>query len=234
MSEIKKIKINAEIADIFREIVQLLDIKGKIEKSNAFRKFNYQKTAKALDSLNEDISLIYKKSGISGIRNTLGIGEKMAKKIEEYLKKKKIKDYENLKEDTVLQQIITHFFETKGVSLSQLKYSARKRKIIYSRFTKPAKQLLELAGSVKNAKDAIDKVAAWANSRNLDYAIETVFKKWLELDKLKPKEVVKKPYFKNMPMVWSEARKKWYVIDDGGNWLEFAGKESEMEWKIIK
>jgi len=225
---------NKKIAEIFREIIQLLEIKGKIEKSTAFRKLNYQKAAKALDNLKENIFLIYKKSGVSGVRNALGIGEKMAKKIEEYLKKKKIKDYEKLKEDTLLQQIITHFFETKGVSLPQLKYSARKRKIIYSRFTKPAKQLLELAGSVQASKDAIDKVAAWANSRNLDYAIETVFKKWLELDRLKPKEVVKKPYFHNMPMVWSEARKKWYVVDDGGNWLEFAGKESEIEWRIIK
>lgn len=225
---------NKKIVDIFRDIVRLLDIKGKIEKSNAFRKFNYQKAAKALESLEQDISLVYKSSGLAGVRKVLGVGEKMAKKIEEYLKNKKIKDYEKLKEDTILQQIITHFFETKGVSLQQLKYSAKKRKIIYSRFTKPAKQLLELAGSVKAAKEAIEKVAAWANSRNLDYSIETAFKKWLELDRLKPKEVVKKPYYKNMPMVWSEARKKWYVIDDGGNWLEFAGKESEIEWRIVK
>jgi hypothetical protein len=225
---------NKKIAEIFREIIQLLEIKGKIEKSTAYRKFNYQKAAKALDVLNEDVVLIYKKSGVSGVRNALGIGEKMAKKIEEYLKKKKIKDYEDLKEDTALQQIITCFFETKGVTLSQLKYSARKRKIIYSRFTKPAKQLLELAGSVNKAKEAMGKVAAWANSRNLDYSIETVFKKWLELDKLKPKEVVKKPYFRNMPMIFSEAKKKWYAIDDGGNWLEFAGKESEIEWRVVK
>ncbi|MFH1401349.1 MAG: helix-hairpin-helix domain-containing protein [Parcubacteria group bacterium] len=225
---------NKKIAEIFREIVRLLEIKGKIEKSMPYRKFNYQKAAKTLDNLDEDISLIYKKSGVLGVRKALNIGEKMAKKIEEYLKKKKIKDYENLKEDTVLQQIITCFFETKGISLPQLKYGARKRKIIYSRFTKPAKQLLELAGSVEMAKDAINKVAAWANSRNLDYSIETVFKKWLELDRLKPKDIVKKPYFKNMPMVWSESRKKWYVIDDGGNWLEFAARESEIEWRIVK
>jgi len=127
-----------------------------------------------------------------------------------------------------------HYFQTKGLALAQLKESARKRKIIYSRFTKPAKELLILAGSVEKAKAAIDKVAGWANSRNLDYAIETVFKKWLELDRLKPKEVVKKPFYKNMPMIWSETRKKWYVIDPGGDWLEFAGKESEMEWRIIK
>jgi hypothetical protein len=115
-----------------------------------------------------------------------------------------------------------------------LKESAKKREIIYSRYTKPAKQLLELAGSVEKAKEAIVKVAEWAKSRNLDYAIETVFKKWLELDKLKPKEVVKKPYFRGMPMVWSEAKKKWYVISPEGEWLEFAGKESEIEWRIEK
>jgi hypothetical protein len=225
---------NKKIAEVFLDIIRLLDIKGKIEKSMPYRKFNYQKAAKALSLLQEDIDLIYKKSGISGVKKSLGIGDKMAKKIEEYLKKNKIKDYEDLKEDTALQQIITSFFETKGVTLSELKYNASKRKIIYSRFTKPAKQLLELAGSVEKAKEAIDKVAAWANSRKLDYSIETVFKKWLELDKLKPKEVTKKPYFRNMPMIFSEAKKKWYAIDDGGNWLEFAGKESEIEWRIIK
>jgi len=122
----------------------------------------------------------------------------------------------------------------KATKLEQLKKDAKKKKIIYSRFTKPAKQLLELAGSVKKAEEAINKVANWAKSRNLDYAIETVFKKWLELDRLKPKEVVKKPFFQGNQMVWSQTKRKWYVIDGYGEWLEFAGKKSEIEWKIIK
>ncbi|MCK4474088.1 hypothetical protein KAU40_02395, partial [Candidatus Parcubacteria bacterium] len=78
------------------------------------------------------------------------------------------------------------------------------------------------------------KVAEWAKSRNLDYAIETVFKKWLELDRLKPKEVVKKPFYRDDPMVWSRAKRKWYVIDKDGTWLEFADQESEIEWRIVK
>ena len=133
-----------------------------------------------------------------------------------------------------IQRIVNHYFYNKGLTLKEIKKSAKKRKIIYSRYVKPAKQLLELAGSVKKAKAAIDKVAEWAKSRNLDYAIETVFKKWLELDRLKPKEVVKKPYYQGDPMVWSGAKRKWYVIDKDGNWLEFAGKESDIEWRIIK
>ncbi len=132
-----------------------------------------------------------------------------------------------------IQRIVNHYFYTKGLTLKEIKKSAKKRKIIYSRYVKPAKQLLELAGSRKKAIEAMDKVAEWAKSRNLDYTIETVFKKWLELDRLKPKEIVKKPYYQGNPMVWSETKRKWYVIDEAGNWLEFAGKEEEIEWKII-
>jgi len=136
--------------------------------------------------------------------------------------------------ETAIQEIVNHYFYSKNLSLEQIKKDAKKKKIIYSRFTRPAKNLLTLAGSVKSAKKAIDKVAEWANSRGLDYAIETVFKKWLELDRLRPKEIIKKPYYKNNPMVWSETKKKWYVIDIEGNWLEFAGKEREIEWRLAK
>ena len=136
--------------------------------------------------------------------------------------------------ETAIQEIVNHYFYSKGLALDQIKEDAKKKKIIYSRFTRPAKQLLELAGSLDKAKKAIDKVAEWAKSRGLDYAFETVFKKWLELDTLKPKEVVKKPFYRDNPMVWSEAKRKWYVIDEEGQWLEYADKESEIEWKIVK
>ena len=220
---------NKKIAEILYEIAGLLEIKGA-----AFKPAAYRKAARSLENLDKDISIIYKEKKIKGIGEIPGIGQSIAKKIEEYLRKNKIKYFEELKEETAVQQIVTYYFETKGLSLVQLKQSARKKKIIYSRFTRPAKQLLELAGSVKGAKKAIDKVAQWAKSRGLDYAIETVFKKWLELDRLKPKEIVKKPYFFGNPMVWSETKRKWYVIDEQGSWLEFAGKEEEVEWRIIK
>lgn len=138
------------------------------------------------------------------------------------------------KTETDIQKIVNYYFKTKGLSLEQIKLDAKKKKIVYSRFTRPAKQLLTLAGSISKAKAAIKKVATWAKSRKLDYSIETVFKKWLELDRLKPKEIVKKPFYYNDPMVWSEAKKKWYVIDKEGAWLEFADKEDKIKWKIIK
>ncbi|MDP2910052.1 MAG: helix-hairpin-helix domain-containing protein [bacterium] len=211
---------NERIAKIFREIANLLDIKG----DSLYRIKAYNRAADILEQMKEDISEI--KGKVSGI------GASTREKIDEYLKKGKIGYYDKLKEETAIRQVVTHYFETKGLALSELKQSARKRKIIYSRYTRPAKELIELAGSTKKAKEAITKVAGWAKSRKLDYAIETVFKKWLELDQLKPKEVVKKPFYNNRPMIWSEGKKKWYVISKEGEWLEFADKKDKIEWKI--
>lgn len=221
--------MNKEIAKIFSEIAHLQEIKG----DSAFRISANKRVAKILESLPQNISEIYKSKKLKGLIEIKGIGESSAKKIEQYIKRGRMKYFDDLEEETSIRQIVTHFFESKGLGLQELKNSAKKRKIIYSRYTKPAKQLLELAGSITKAKEAIDKVATWASSRKLDYTIETVFKKWLELDRLKPKEKVQKPFYQGDPMVYSEARKKWYVISKSGEWLMFAGKESEIEWKII-
>ena len=221
---------NKEIADKFLEIATLLEIKG----GELFRIRAYKNAAAALDSLAENVADIYKKTKIKKDFKIKGIGVKNLEKIKEYVKYGKIKRLEELKEETAIRQIVTYFFETKGVTLDELKRDARKRDIVYSRYTKPAKQLIELAGSIEAAKDAIKKVADWASSRKLDYSIETVFKKWLELDKLKPKEIVKKPFYRDDPMVWSENRKKWYVVTSGGEWLEYCDKEEKIEWRIIE
>ncbi|MEA3295579.1 MAG: hypothetical protein U9Q27_00340 [Patescibacteria group bacterium] len=222
-------KRNKKIAKMLYEIAECLEIKGINFKPSAYRK-----AGMVLENLKQDIALIYKKNGIKEIQKIPGIGKSIAEKIQEYIEKGKIEYYEKLKKETAIRQIITHYFQTKGLGLRELKQDAKKRKIIYSRYTKPAKQLLELAGSVEKSKKAITTVADWAKSRNLDYAIETIFKKWLELDRLKPKEIVKKPFYKEYPMVWSETKNKWFVIDKSGQWLEFVGKKSEIKWKIIK
>ena len=227
--------MNKEIAKIFNDMAGLLEIKG----DSVFRINGYRKAARVLESLTENVFGIYEEKGLKGLKEIKGIGEGSAKRIEEYIKSAKramgpgkIKDFDKLQEETAIRQIITHFFKSKGLSLQELKENAKKRKIIYSRFTKPAKQLLELAGGIDDSKKAIDTVASWATSRKLDYTIETVFKKWLELDKLKPKEIVKKPFYQGDPMIYSETKKKWYVIVNG-EWLEYADKISKIEWKII-
>jgi len=213
---------NQEIAKALNQIADLLEVKGE---KQVFKIRAYRKAALIVENFQGELALIHKEKGI---------GKSIALKIEEYLKKGKIKFLEELEQETAIRQVIAHFFESKGLDLKQLKENARKRAIVYSRYTKPAKQLIELSGGVQEAKNAINKVASWANSRNLDYTIETVFKKWLEIDKLKPKEIVKKPFYEGLPMIFSEAKKKWFVINDNGEWLEFADKEEKIEWKIIK
>jgi hypothetical protein len=223
--------INKELAKYFKKIARLLEIKGE---KQIFRIRAYQKAAQILENITDDIGVVYKQKGIKGIEEIAGLGKKSAQKIEEYIKTGKIKVLEELEKETAIKQVITHFFESKGLDLKELKENAKKRKIIYSRYTKPAKQLIELAGGVKQAQKAIDIVAQWANSRGLDYAIETVFKKWLELDRLKPKEIVKKPFYQGLPMIFSQTKNKWYVINEQGEWLEFADKEDKIEWRTIK
>ena len=149
-------------------------------------------------------------------------------------KVKKAASKKKQKQETDIQQVVNHYFSTKGLSLDEIKEDAKKKKIIYSRYTRPGKELIELAGSVAKAKKAIDTVALWASSRNLDYTIETVFKKWLELDRLKPKEVVKKPFYQENPMVWSATKRKWFVVTPEGEWLEFAAEEKDIEWRIVE
>ncbi|MDD4990117.1 MAG: hypothetical protein PHW31_02295 [Candidatus Pacebacteria bacterium] len=213
---------NQEIAKALNKIADLLEVKGE---KQVFKIRAFRKAALIMENFQGDLALISKEKGI---------GKSISQKIEEYLKNGKIKFLTDLEQETAIRQVITHFFESKGVDLKQLKENAKKRTIVYSRYTKPAKQLIELAGGVKEAKEAIDKVALWANSRGLDYTIETVFKKWLELDRLKPKEVVKKPFYEGLPMFYSDAKKKWYVINQSGEWLEFADKEDKIEWRIIR
>ncbi len=223
--------MNKEIINKLNKIADLLEIKGSNE---IYRKNAYRKAAKILLEENIDINKIYKEKGLKGIIEIKGIGKSIAEKIQEYFEKKEINYLKKLEQETSIRQIVTHYFETKDIDLKKLKNSARKKEIIYSRYTKPAKQLIELAGNVDKAKKAITVVADWAKSRDLDYTIETVFKKWLELDKLKPKEIIKKPFYNNNPLVWSQTKKKWFVIDETNTWLEFADDEDKIEWKVVK
>tara|TARA_Y100000310_G_scaffold329325_1_gene398938 strand:+ start:2576 stop:3049 length:474 start_codon:yes stop_codon:yes gene_type:complete len=149
-------------------------------------------------------------------------------------KKKAQKKKKKQKDESDIQQVVNHYFSTKGLSLDQVKKDAKKKKILYSRYVRPGRDLLVLAGSVAKAKKAIDRVAEWAQSRGLDYTIETVFKRWLELDRLKPKEVVKKPFYQENPMVWSATKRKWFVVTPEGEWLEFAAEEKDIEWRIVE
>ncbi len=229
-----------EIKNHRKEFIRNLKKKG-LKESTIYQKENsLKKFEKYLEERKIFLDKEIKKRNITFFKKSLEKEEK-SKALKEkiisdslqfidYLSKKKALSFQMEKdEENDIQKIINYYFQTKGYTLEEIKEDAKKRKIIYSRHTRPAKDLLELAGSVERAKKAMEKVAKWATSRNLDYAIETVLKKWPEIDKLKPKEKEKKPFYKGEPMI--KYKEKWYVIDKDGEWFEFGGKEEEINWK---
>ncbi|MBU1704692.1 MAG: DNA polymerase III, partial [Nanoarchaeota archaeon] len=83
---------NFDIAKIFYEIADLLDIKGVQWEPRAYRK-----GAQSLENLSEDVSDIYEKGSIKALMEIPGIGKALAEKIESYIKTGKIKKLEELK-----------------------------------------------------------------------------------------------------------------------------------------
>lgn len=126
--------------------------------------------------------------------------------------------------------VIEHYLKSKEIDTEKLKETPAKRKIILSRHFRAARDLIKIAGSREEACKAINKIASWAKSRKLDYTIETVLKRWLEIDLLKPREIIAKPFFEEMPMIWSSTKKKWYCVTKENEWLEFAGDEKDIKW----
>ncbi|MBR9691311.1 hypothetical protein GOV06_00850 [Candidatus Woesearchaeota archaeon] len=86
---------NLEIAAIFYEIADILELKNIQWKPRAYRQ-----AARAIDSLGEPIEKIYKKGGIKLLKEIPGVGEHIAKKMIEYIKTGRIKAYEKLKKST--------------------------------------------------------------------------------------------------------------------------------------
>ncbi len=83
---------NLELADIFDRVADMLEISGE----NPFKVRAYRKVVLTLESLPEDIERMYEKGRL---RNIPGVGEGIAKKIEELLKTGKLEYYEELKKN---------------------------------------------------------------------------------------------------------------------------------------
>jgi len=82
---------NLEISRMFDQITRMLKIKGE----NPFKIRAYEKIALVLENLPIDVEIIYQQGGLNNIP---GVGEGIAKKIEEFLTTGKLEYYEKLKE----------------------------------------------------------------------------------------------------------------------------------------
>lgn len=83
---------NAELANLLFEFADVLEMKGVDWKPKAYRR-----AAHSVESLSEPIESIYKKGGEKALKDLPGVGEHIAKKIGEFLKTGRIKEYESEK-----------------------------------------------------------------------------------------------------------------------------------------
>ncbi|MEK7566867.1 MAG: DNA polymerase/3'-5' exonuclease PolX [Patescibacteria group bacterium] len=86
--------MNQELAKIFFEMAELLEMKGVQFKPRAF-----EKAAHSVEALDEDVKDIYEKRGIRALEEIPGVGKGIAERIEEYVKHGQIKDHDRLKKE---------------------------------------------------------------------------------------------------------------------------------------
>ena len=153
--------LNQEIAKIFYQIAQYLEIEGV-----AFKPQAYEKVAMNLEILSENISDIYRKGGLGALEQIPGIGKSIAEKIEEYMKTGKIKEYEKLKKKIPVN--IEELTAVEGIGPKKIKILYQKLKI------KNLKDLEKAAKARKIAplfgfgeKTGIDDLVTWANRFHL-------------------------------------------------------------------
>jgi len=153
---------NQELAKIFYEITDYLEMEGV-----AFKPYAYQKAAITLETLEEDIEDIYKRGGLKALMEIPGVGESIALKIEEYLKTGKIKYYEEFKKKIPvnLEEIIAVegmgpkkakvLYQKLGIrNLKDLEKAARAHKIasLFGFGEKTEKNILEGIAFLKRSK----------------------------------------------------------------------------------
>jgi len=83
---------NFEIAQIFYEMADILEMQGVEWKPRAYRR-----AAKAIETLGKPIEEVYAQGGIKALEKIPGVGARLAAKIAEYLETGKIAEYEALK-----------------------------------------------------------------------------------------------------------------------------------------
>ncbi len=82
---------NREIAEMFFEMADVLEMKGVDWKPNAYRK-----AARALETLSEPVERIYSSGGVKALMEIPGVGQGLALKIEEFLKTGRMKEFNQI------------------------------------------------------------------------------------------------------------------------------------------
>lgn len=154
---------NQEIAKIFYDIADILEIKQVQWKPRAYRK-----AAGSIEAISEDIEDIYKKKGVDGLMEIPGVGERLAKKIEEFIKTGKVREYERVKK--LIPAGLAKLIEIPGMGPKKALFLSKKLGI---------KTVADLERAVKEKK--IEKLRGFGekSEENIEKGI-TLFKKGQE------------------------------------------------------
>lgn len=113
---------NYEIAKILYNIALYLEMQEEQFKPRA-----YEKAARSIEALSEDVGELYKKGGIKALMDIPGVGESIAEKIEELLGTGKLRYYEKLKRQVPVD--IENLTAIEGVGPKTVKALYKKLKI---------------------------------------------------------------------------------------------------------
>jgi DNA polymerase (family 10) len=142
---------NEGIARIFYEMADILEMQGVEWKPRVYRK-----AAKAIESLSEDVEVIYRKNSIAGLEEIPGVGERLAKKIIEYIETGKVREHERLKK--AVPKHINRLMDIPGMGPKKAKKLYEKLKIsTVAQLEKAAKQhrIAKLAGMGEKSEQDI-------------------------------------------------------------------------------
>jgi DNA polymerase (family 10) len=151
---------NLELAQIFYQMAEFIEMDEV-----SFRSHAYNKAARTLESLEVDIEGIYQKGGIKELKKTPGIGEKIAKKIEEYIKTGKIKTYQRLKKQCPVD--LESLTAIEGLGSRKIKVLYKKLKIKNLKDLKKAAKagkIRKLAGFGEKSEKNILQAIAFAKA----------------------------------------------------------------------
>lgn len=114
--------INVKIAKIFYLMAEyyLMD-------DVAFKPQAYERAARLIESMEEDLEDIYKYGGTKALMEIEGVGQGLAEKIEEFIKSGKIKEYEKLRKDCPVY--LEHLSAIEGIGPKMIKVLYEKLKV---------------------------------------------------------------------------------------------------------